>query len=119
MYVGDVARAFCDALDHPQAAGEVFNIGSGVDRSVKEVARSIARALGRDDLDPEISGKARIGDIRHCFCDGRKAADKLGFRATKEFDEGLAELAEWVARQTADDRVEQARAELEAKGLVA
>src|SRR5205823_7848855 len=47
VYVGDVARAFCDALVHPRAAGEVFNIGSGVDRSVKEVARSIARALGR------------------------------------------------------------------------
>jgi dTDP-L-rhamnose 4-epimerase len=119
VYVGDVARAFCDALTHPDAAGEVFNIGSGVDRSVTEVARSIARALNRDDLEPEIVGKARIGDIRHCFCDGTKAAEKLGFRAGKDFDEGLAELAEWVAEQEADDRVDQACAELEAKGLVA
>ena len=119
VYVGDVARAFCDALTHADAVGEVFNIGSGADRSVKEVARSIARALGREDLEPEIAGKARIGDIRHCFCDGSKAADSLGFRAQKDFDEGLGELAEWVARQTADDRVDEARAELEAKGLVA
>jgi dTDP-L-rhamnose 4-epimerase len=118
-YVGDVARAFCDALTNPEASGEVFNIGSGVDRSVTEVARSIARALQRNDLEPEIAGKARVGDIRHCFCDGRKAAEKLGFRAEKDFDEGLAELAEWVVGQSADDRVEQARAELEAKGLVA
>jgi dTDP-L-rhamnose 4-epimerase len=119
VYVGDVARAFCDALTNPEASGEVFNIGSGVDRSVTEVARSIARALQRNDLEPEIAGKARVGDIRHCFCDGRKAAEKLGFRAEKDFDEGLAELAEWVVGQSADDRVEQARAELEAKGLVA
>jgi len=119
VYVGDVARAFCDALTHPDAAGEVFNIGSGVDRSVKQVARAIARALNRNDLEPEISGKARIGDIRHCFCDGSKAAELLGFRAQKDFDEGLAELAEWVGAQTADDRVDQARAELEARGLVA
>src|SRR5438270_4253122 len=119
VHVGDVARAFCDALIHPAAAGEVFNIGSGIDRSVSQVASSIARALGRSNLAPEITGKARIGDIRHCFCDGSKAADKLGFRAQKDFHEGLSELAEWVARQTADDRVEQARAELEAKGLVA
>jgi dTDP-L-rhamnose 4-epimerase len=117
--VGDVARAFAEALTHPQAHGEVFNIGSGVDRSVKDVARSIARALGRNDLEPEIAGKARIGDIRHCFCDGSKAAETLGFRASKDFDEGLEELAGWVASQTADDRVEQARSELEAKGLVA
>jgi dTDP-L-rhamnose 4-epimerase len=119
VYVGDVARAFADALVHPDAVGEVFNIGSGKDRSVKEVARSIARALHRNDLEPEIAGKARVGDIRHCFCDGSKAAERLGFRADKDFDEGLSELAEWVASQTADDRVDQARAELEAKGLVA
>jgi dTDP-L-rhamnose 4-epimerase len=119
VHVGDVARAFADALIDPNAAGEVFNIGSGVDRSVKDVARSIAKALNRNDLEPEIAGKARIGDIRHCFCDGGKAAEKLGFHAEKDFDEGLAELAEWVASQTADDRVDEARAELEAKGLVA
>jgi dTDP-L-rhamnose 4-epimerase len=119
VYVGDVARAFCDALVHPDAAGEVFNIGSGVDRSVTDVARSIARALGRTDLEPQITGKARTGDIRHCFCDGTKAANMMGFRAEKDFDEGLAELAEWVAGQSANDRVDEARAELEAKGLVA
>jgi dTDP-L-rhamnose 4-epimerase len=119
VYVGDVARAFCDALVDPGAVGEVFNIGSGVDRSIKDVAFSIAHALRRNDLEPEIAGKARIGDIRHCFCDGTKAAERLGFRAKKDFDEGLAELAEWVASQEADDRVDEARAELEAKGLVA
>jgi len=119
VYVGDVARAFCDALVHPGAPGEVFNIGSGEERSVRGVARSIARALNREDIEPEITGKARIGDIRHCFCNGSKAADVLGFRAEKDFDQGLAELAEWVANQEANDRVDEARAELEAKGLVA
>jgi dTDP-L-rhamnose 4-epimerase len=119
VHVGDVARAFCDALVQPDANGEVFNIGSGVDRSVNEVARSMARALNRNILEPEIVGKARVGDIRHCFCDGTKAAERLGFHASQDFEAGLAELAEWVASQTADDRVEEARAELEAKGLVA
>ena len=119
VYVGDVARGFAEALTAPEADGEVFNIGSGHDRSVSDVARELARAMGRDSVDPEIAGKSRTGDIRHCFCDGSKAAEKLGFRAEKDFQEGLAELAEWVASQTADDRVEQARAELEARGLVA
>jgi dTDP-L-rhamnose 4-epimerase len=119
VYVGDVARAFADALELPKAAGEVFNIGSGQDRSVTEVAEELARAMGRSDIAPRTVGKSRIGDIRHCFCDGSKAAETLGFRATKDFREGLAELAEWVAVQTADDRVDEARAELEARGLVA
>ena len=81
--------------------------------------RPLAGALGRNDVEPEIVGKSRIGDIRHCFCDTSKAAETLGFRATKDFQEGLTELAEWVAEQTADDRTQQARAELEARGLVA
>jgi dTDP-L-rhamnose 4-epimerase len=119
VHVGDVARAFADALELPEAAGEVFNIGSGNDRSVTEVATALAAAMGRPDIAPEIVGKSRAGDIRHCFCDTRKAEERLGFRAVKDFGEGLAELAEWVAEQTADDRVEHARSELEARGLVA
>jgi dTDP-L-rhamnose 4-epimerase len=119
VYVGDVARAFADALELPQANRGIFNIGSGHDRSVTEVAQELARAMGKNDIAPQIVGKSRIGDIRHCFCDGSTAADKLGFRAEKDFQEGLAELAEWVAVQTADDRVDEARAELEARGLVA
>jgi dTDP-L-rhamnose 4-epimerase len=83
------------------------------------VAQELARAMGKNDISPQIVGKSRIGDIRHCFCDGTRAAEAIGFRAEKDFQEGLAELAEWVAVQTADDRVDQARAELEARGLVA
>lgn len=119
VHVDDVARAFADALVLPEASGQTFNIGSGHDRSVTEVATSLARAMGKNDIAPEIVGKARIGDIRHCFCDTALAADKLGFKARQDFEEGLAELAEWVGQQTAEDRVGQARAELEARGLVA
>lgn len=119
VHVSDVARAFADALTLPQAIGGTYNIGSGQDRSVNEVARELARAMGKNRIEPEIVGKARTGDIRHCFCDTRKAHNDLGFQARTDFGEGLAELAEWVAQQTASDRVEQARAELEARGLVA
>ena len=119
VYVGDVARAFAEALELPQANGEIFNIGSGNDRSVTEVAQELAQAMGKNQVEPQIVGKSRIGDIRHCFCDTSKTAELLGFRVNQDFREGLAELAEWVAVQTADDRVDQARAELEARGLVA
>ncbi|MFD1611611.1 NAD-dependent epimerase/dehydratase family protein [Sphingomonas tabacisoli] len=119
VHVSDVARAFAGALALPEAKGETFNIGSGHDRSVTEVAQSLARAMGRNDCEPEIVGKARIGDIRHCFCDTGLAAERLGFRATQDFEQGLAELAQWVQQQTAEDRVAHARAELEARGLVA
>ena len=119
VHVSDVARAFVLALDHPAVAGRVFNIGSGEDRTVAEVALLQARSMGRADLAPDIPGKARAGDIRHCIPDLASARTVLGYRARQDFAEGLAELAEWVARQHADDRVAEAREELELRGLVA
>ena len=119
VHVEDVARAFTLALEAPAAAGEVFNVGSGQHHSILEVGTLLAEAMGRPGLVPEILGKARAGDIRHCFCDAAKASEVLGFSATKDFGEGLSELADWVARQTAHDGVEEARRELERRGLVA
>lgn len=119
VHVNDVARAFAGALDHPGSAGQVYNIGSGDHRSIAEVATLLAAAMGRPSITPEITGKVRSGDIRHCFADITKAEAELGFRAGQDFGEGLAELAEWVARQEASDRAEEARRELEARGLVA
>ena len=119
VHVEDVARAFVLALDRPRAAGEVYNIASGEDRSVEEVAALLAGAMGRSGLLPEITGKARAGDIRHCISDLAKARGELGLGAPRDFAQGLAELAEWVARQQAEDRVAHARRELEARGLVA
>ncbi|WP_207791889.1 NAD-dependent epimerase/dehydratase family protein [Siccirubricoccus phaeus] len=119
VHVEDVAEAFILALEHPRAAGGVFNIASGEDRTVSQVAALLAEAMGRRALAPEITGKARIGDVRHCIPDLTRAREVLGYAARHDFSAGLAELAEWVAQQQAEDRVQQARRELEARGLVA
>ncbi len=119
VHVRDVARAFADAFELPQAAGGTFNVGSGVDRSIRDIARDLAAAMGRDDIDPEILGRARCGDIRHCFGDVTLARETLGFEAREDFRAGLAELAEWVAGQEVEDRTDRARQELELRGLVA
>jgi dTDP-L-rhamnose 4-epimerase len=119
VHVTDVARAFMLALDHPAADGEVFNIASGRDRTVEEVARLQAASMGRTGLRPEITGKGRAGDIRHCIPDLTKAKRTLGYSALMPFEDGLAELAEWVSRQKSEDRAGEARAELEMHGLVA
>jgi len=117
--VRDVARAFVLALELPQAAGGVFNIGSGYDVTVMEVAAALARAMGREDLEAEVTGQARTGDIRHCFADITLARDELGFEPEYGLGDSLPDLVEWVGRQCAVDRVALARRELEARGLVA
>lgn len=119
VHVDDVARAFLLALDHPKAVGQTFNIASGEDRTVLDVAQAIAQAMGQPDRTPEITGKARAGDIRHCIPDLAKARELLGYQPRQDFQQGLAELAAWVARQEAEDRVTEARKELEMRGLVA
>src|SRR6185503_13822061 len=93
VHVEDVAEAFAIALEHPKAAGEVYNIASGEDRSVREVAALLANAMGRARLAPEIAGQARAGDIRHCIADIAKARRELGFAPKRDFEQGLAALA--------------------------
>ena len=119
VHVDDVARAFLLALEHPDAPGQVFNIGSGRDVSILEVGAALASAMGVPHLTPEVMGKARTGDIRHCFADISLARDVLGFAPRRTFADSLGELAEWVQRQEAQDRVHDARRELEQRGLVA
>jgi len=119
VHVEDVARAFVLALEHPRAAGQVYNVASGQDRTVEEVALALAHAMGRPELTPEIMGKARSGDIRHNIADIGKIQRDLGFSVARDFEQDLRELAEWVASQQAEDLVQQARRELETRGLVA
>ncbi len=115
--VHDVARACRLALVAPAAAGRVFNIGSGHPFTIREVAARIARVLGKERLAPLITGKYRIGDIRHCFADISLAHDLLGYQPRVTLDAGLVELAGWLEGRIAHDRVAEASAELAARGL--
>jgi dTDP-L-rhamnose 4-epimerase len=115
--VHDVAHACRLALEVKEAAGEVFNVGSGENFTVREVAQRIAAAVEKENIEPEITGKYRVGDIRHCFADISKARRILGYEPIVTFDEGLEELAHWLEGEVAIDRVSQAKDELAARGL--
>jgi dTDP-L-rhamnose 4-epimerase len=114
--VKDVARACRLALERNGADGRVVNIGSGRSVSVTELAEELAALLGKD-IEPELTGKARVGDIRHCFADVSLARELLGFEARVELEDGMRELAEWLEGQVAVDRVDAASSELAARGL--
>jgi dTDP-L-rhamnose 4-epimerase len=96
--VHDVARA-CALAMSAQVEDTVFNIGSGVSHSLLEVADRAAAALGRPDLTPEITGKFRVGDIRHCYADITRARQLLGYEPCVPLQEGLRELAAWLEEQ--------------------
>lgn len=119
VHVRDVAAAFCQALERPAAAGEVFNIGSGRAYSIVQVARLLASAMGLRGMEPEILSKYRKGDIRNCFADIGKAREVLGYEPAHLLEDSLGEFAAWVEAQSHIDRNEQMRRELETRGLVA
>jgi dTDP-L-rhamnose 4-epimerase len=114
--VADVGRACRLALERDGADGRALNIGSGESVTVTEIGQKLASVLDVA-IEPEVTGKFRAGDIRHCFADITLAGDLLGYRPTVELEDGIAELAEWLETQTAEDRVDDATAELVSRGL--
>lgn len=118
VHVADVARAFRLAMEQAPAAGHVINIGSGHAYRIADVAAMLADAMGRSDLPPEILGRARSGDIRHCVAEIGKARDLLGFRPEKRLEDSLDELVAWIGAEASVDRGAEMRRELETRGLV-
>jgi dTDP-L-rhamnose 4-epimerase len=117
VHVKDVALACRLALEKDEANGQVFNVGSGHNYTIGEIAERLAAVLGKGNLRAQITGKYRVGDIRHCYADISRAQQQLGFYPQVEFESGLEELAAWLEGQIADDRVGEASAELAARGL--
>lgn len=115
--VHDVCQACRLALESDNANFEVLNVGSGREMTVREAARAMAAAVGKPHIDPALTRKYRMGDVRHCFPDIRRARDLLGYEPRVELGAGLVELAGWLKGQAATDRAAAATAELEARGL--
>lgn len=115
--VYDVAAAFRRAMESPSVTNDVINIGSGQSITILELAAGMASALGQDHIQPIVTGKYRVGDIRHCFADISRARQSLGYQPRMTLAQGFGELAQWLSGRTAFDRVEQAHLELEKRGL--
>jgi dTDP-L-rhamnose 4-epimerase len=117
IHVTDVARANILALESDRANGEVLNVGTGRLTTVIEVAHTLAEQLSVD-IEPEVVGKYRAGDIRHCYANISRARELLNFEAEVRFEDGMGELVNWVREQQAVDLVDSARAELGQRGLI-
>ena len=115
--VRDVVQACRLALETPAAESQVFNIGSGQATTVREAALRMGRVLGKTELAPVMTGKYRVGDIRHCFADVTLARTVLGYEPRVSLETGLADLAEWLDSQLARDLLDAANSELTRRGL--
>lgn len=117
VHVTDIVQANLLALETDRADYHALNVGTGVATSINQISALLAKGLGKD-LAPEVVGKYREGDIRHCVADISKARDLLGYEPKVDLERGIPELLDWVSRQSASDQVGRATAELESRRLV-
>jgi dTDP-L-rhamnose 4-epimerase len=116
VHVSDIAAGVAASLEPDAAVDRALNLGTGEAVSVLDVAHALARGLGVD-VEPEIRGEYRAGDIRHCFSDISLARAELGYAPRVTFEDGTRELVGWLAEQEAEDRVDDATAALKERGL--
>jgi dTDP-L-rhamnose 4-epimerase len=116
--VHDVVGAVMLALTAADAVGQVVNIGSGEPRPIADCAVRLAALLGRPDIAPQITGKFRRGDIRHCTADLALARSLLGFHPRVGWEQGLSELIDWARQAPTADLTKQAERELYDRGIL-
>lgn len=117
VYIDDVVDATIEAMMNDNGNNQVFNVGTGIATTVKYIAEKLIEFY-HADVKIEITGRYRVGDIRHNFADTNKIKSVLGFEHKVNFDAGLEKFAAWVKSQKIQkDDFEKSIAELKAKGL--
>ena len=117
IHVHDIARANRLCLERDAADGLMLNVGAGRKLTVLDMVRLLIEHLNAKGLEPEITGRFREGDIRHCYADIGRLRELLNFEPQVRFEDGIADLAEAVRGEQPQDRFSEARAELDQRGL--
>jgi dTDP-L-rhamnose 4-epimerase len=117
--IHDVVDCLVLMLEKPGADYLPVNIGSGTTVTILEIARTLARLLGKD-IEPLVTNQGRKFDIRHNTADIAVARERLGYAPRVSLDQGMAELIEWAksSPDSAVDFFDRAMDELKAKGLL-
>ena len=93
-YVSDSARGIILAGAEAAAVGATINLGSGVEVTVNELARTIAAAAGRAEADV-VHDDPRPGDVLRLCADMSQARTRLGYSVSVTLADGLAKLLAW------------------------
>lgn len=99
VHVHDIARANLLAAKSG-VTDEVFNVASGRETSLKEVAQRLLAIMG-STLQPEHAAERKVNPVPRRLADTRKAKALLGFETRVPFDDGLQTLVEWWREERA------------------
>ena len=90
VHVSDVAAATVQACEKHVSGVRAFNVGSGMPRTVGDMAHALAKVLNGPA--PIVTGQYRLGDVRHITADSTRLKRELEWMPQVEFEDGLAEL---------------------------
>lgn len=118
VFIDDVVQATILGIEKEEANGHVFNVGTGVPTDVVEVANSLIEAYSIN-VPVTITGRFRLGDIRHNYADLTKIKERLGFEPKFTFKEGIKKFSAWVLEQEIqEDKLSKSLDEMVKKGLL-
>ncbi|HLI97526.1 MAG TPA: NAD-dependent epimerase/dehydratase family protein [Candidatus Baltobacteraceae bacterium] len=115
--VHDIADANIAVMNDERANYEVFNVGSGLKITIKELAELIIGIYGAR-ADVEITNQYRKGDIRHCFADVSKIGAAIGWKPNADRSAALRELVSWSETAESKDTFDDASRILKQKGVM-
>lgn len=93
IYIDDVARANLLAAK-AEVTDEIFNIGSGMETSLNQLATALLKAMG-SGLKPQYGPERKVNPVPRRLADTTKAQKLLRFEAEVSLEEGLKRLVEW------------------------
>ncbi|WP_255669443.1 NAD-dependent epimerase/dehydratase family protein [Flavobacterium soyae] len=118
VFIDDVVAATILGIEKEEANGHVFNVGTGVATDVLEVANSLIKAYDIS-VPVTVTGRFRLGDIRHNYADLTKIKNLLGFEPKVYFKEGIERFSSWVLEQEIqEDKLSKSLEEMKKKGLL-
>ncbi len=122
VFVGDVAAAIVKSIANETMKSAVINIGSGQPTTLKELTEIIAQLIGQQPK-INISGRFRVGDIRHAVADMSEYKAQLGEWNPTSLESGLKQYLDWYLSQEDSTSANAAHlnaslAEMEQNGLL-
>jgi len=118
VFIDDVIDATIKGIEKDEANGNVFNVGTGVPIDVLTVANSLIKAYNIN-VQVKVTGRFRLGDIRHNYADLTKINKVLGFEPKVFFAEGISKFSSWVLQQDIqEDKLSNSLEEMKMKGLL-
>jgi dTDP-L-rhamnose 4-epimerase len=119
VYIDDVINATIKGIESEINECIAINVGTGIPISVLTVAETLKK-LYNSQSEISISGNYRIGDIRHNIADITILKEKMNYKPTVRFHEGIKKFSDWVKNQNLNNignTYEKSLVEMKRKGL--